>query len=1074
MPDNETNRTEDVTAEEVKPRIKKIPEVISLTENTLGIVGSSFKGPAFVPQTFATYALDNEPSGTLNTFENVFGSLDEIDKIYESQFAAYEWFNQGGQQLSFVRILGVGNNWQQNEEGIVEGSGFIVGGNVVSGSFVPGELNKNKFSEGDYTGKVHFVGKKLQNNQFVSDASVNRLSSKNDHLQQIGFDSSISSANIITSAIFCPSGSQLLFQSSPDFDLTEQINSVDIDSAIANNLLDVQETDVKNPIIIVRDIEDQDRRVILDYTVSLENKKRQFAHENFNYDSTLILQKGHLNYANFYSKDDLKISIDNPKTFFLKTAQNTPVFEDFRSTYKPSKTPWVVSQPLNRDGLDSNRVDLHTKCQKLFRFYTIDDGEVGNNFRIRIKPQKLGSVKDRIWSRFSVYFWKYNKNRNDFDEIMSFLNLNLNPDSPDYIGRVIGTAFEKYNNESGKVEKSGFYETQNNFIRVEMSDYVEYFQSTKLYEVVPSGFFPYPRINTNGLTFEGSSVLQNPVAYVSNIFRKPLSPFDISNDAVYWGVNFNDETSINDIVPIDGVEYNYRLSAKSPTNADSVLNFYYYSKYFQDNYIDKSKNVWQYDLEDNDTDVTNSFFHLEKILYIPASDINDVQNWKLAMYRRDGIDPAVISSLSDASSVFKYLNVEDLLYVKGNNDSLHSRYLSFDLFTYGGFNGTNILDKDKSLLNQSAFIREVEDETNLLNSEGPTTFSYDKAHDILIDISNAEIDSLCFPQIGHNKFNKRVSDVANEERRYVALLNVPEYVQSQILKDYNFYNVDLNKTSDNRDKQTENLNFADLSTGIDTAVADASSYYFNNKYTLNFCNIISSEIDKENIIDNKFVCMPSMNAVRSIARSLSKPIDSIKIFNSSFIKNLKVFNNIFTDANNNDYARIINNSIRSQNNVNFIVNKPVSREQNVIIPNSGNTSLRNRNSLNRLGHNTRIIIDIKKKLKYNILQSNVLFEPNHSIDNKYVILYNILNTTLLEYVNNDIINNYFVSLETGLSRRSQLDKLNNLIRSKVAISLFGKSKDDKAITEFSLSDIINSIQNSLTETNNESIISIDI
>ena len=62
--------------------------------------------------------------------------------------------------------------------------------------------------------------------------------------------------------------------------------------------------------------------------------------------------------------------------------------EDFISPYKTAKTPWIVSQPLNREGLD-NTTDrkLWEKCIKLFRFHAIDDGKSGNNYRVDIKPQ---------------------------------------------------------------------------------------------------------------------------------------------------------------------------------------------------------------------------------------------------------------------------------------------------------------------------------------------------------------------------------------------------------------------------------------------------------------------------------------------------------------------------------------------------------------------------------------------------------------------------------------------------------------------------------------------------------------
>ena len=52
-------------------------ESISLTTETLSIVGTAEKGPAFVPQQFVSF---NSSANILNTWENVFGSFSSQNK----------------------------------------------------------------------------------------------------------------------------------------------------------------------------------------------------------------------------------------------------------------------------------------------------------------------------------------------------------------------------------------------------------------------------------------------------------------------------------------------------------------------------------------------------------------------------------------------------------------------------------------------------------------------------------------------------------------------------------------------------------------------------------------------------------------------------------------------------------------------------------------------------------------------------------------------------------------------------------------------------------------------------------
>lgn len=1092
---NDQNNSADILSQ----REFKALETISLSSDNIGIAGTSLKGPAFVPYTFQTY---DKSDSIYNTFENVFGSLQDLSEVNVSQLSVYESFNQGAEQVTFVKGLGAGLSGIPNEEGITLGSGFVVGGQVVSGSNNENFLGSNKFSNGNYEGKVNFICSAYKNNNVVSNNNVTTvICPTNDYLEQIGYSSDTTTGYLINHAVFCPSGSKLLISSEYDPDDSNVIDS-DRDDAVsgAGDNLSEDFTTEKFANLYVANLLDRDRNLITDYTSKLKNDIVTFSEDRFNFKNKNILHKGHLVYGSYLSSlqnFSLSSEVGARKHFIVKGSnnQNEPVYENFVSPYKTAKTPWVLSQPLNRNDLEDNRVDLFSKCEKLFRFWSTSDGEIGNNYRIRITPQKIGDKTNKTWSRFSVKVMYYNKKTNDFDEVFEYKDLNLNPNSGDYIGRVIGTEREFYNFKTKKVELEGHYRVANSHLRVEISDKIEY-QQIDAYEIVPSGFMPYPRINTSGLSIDiddnnAETPRQMPIKYNSNLLRSQ-NRSEIHEQGKYWGVCFHNTERSSDI-RLTNFSNNVRafFVMSKILESDNIKDFYYYSKYFQEDYNDKNLNSWVSDLEDNNIDLTNSLFHLEKILYV-KSILNEFNNnttssnylWKHAIYRRDGKAVNDIGLLGATAQDFSYVNIDEILKDNTENDSDHSSFLSFDFFTFGGFDGVNILDSDKAMMNQTSFVREIEDETNSNSKNGPTRFIYNTLHDVITDDANCDIQVLTFPEIGHNDFNKKVSEVA-ALGRYMTVLNVPEFivkkdeedniVETGILKDYNFYitepDVADSVIDDIRRNRIVNNNLGEeLSDGSSLTLSESASYYYNNKFTLNVCNTVSASIeDIDSISDRDFVLLPSYIALKSVASKLSSPLDSINniSLNESIVKLKSTFNTIFNSPNNNKFSQTLKNSLNSNSTINYVIN------DQIIKLNSANTAVFERDSLNRLGHNVRIMLDIKKKIKYAIFQNEILFDLNSRQLPTNVTLNALLERILSDYSQRRIIKDYFVSINSGVDAASNRDRLNNLLRTKVAISLYG-IKEDESIQEFTLSDVINTIQNNLTEINNQDIIQVNV
>jgi len=1091
-------------------RVFKTPEFISLSADNIGLAGPSQKGPAFVPQTFTSF---EESETILNSYENVFGKIDDLLEVNQTQFAVYESFNQGAEQVTFVRGLGAGLTGIPEESGIVSGSGFFVGKQVVSGSSTNNILGSNKFSSGDYEGKVNFICTAYQNNNItdIDNNDVPTICSSNDYLEQIGYNNDEDIGYLINHAIMCPSGSRLL--------LTEEINLAErtrlrFDAEnIVNDNNDLKSfSTFERPDIFVANLLEVERNLILDYKqVTLTNTVRTYSESSFNFNVANFLHKGHLNYGAFIkNKNDAKIlNTPNSRKHFVATGSNdanTPVYENFVSSYKTAKTPWILSQPLDRNGIEDNRQNIFNKCVKLFRFHSLDDGEAGNHYRIRVTPQKLGDNKIKLWSKFSVKVSFYNLQKNKFNDLFEYTNLNLDPQSKDYIGRVFGTKREYYNFHTKKVETEGLYENTNNHLRVEISDDVE-FELLKSYEVIPSGFMPYPRLNTSGLSINIDDNTENnktpkqvPLSYNCNLLRDNSGAL---LEDKYWGVCFDKyvRKKLDETLALNGQNYDLFYNHVVVNNVielfkKEIKNYYFYTKYFQNTYLNKDLNSWVTDLEDNNEDITNALFHLEKIFYADShlsevnnGDVDENKIWKFSIYRRDGKKISDISSLGTAGNQFSYVNIDEFLRTEDENDSNHSQYLSFDFFTYGGFDGINILDNDKRKMSQTAFVRESEDETNSQIYSGPTTFIYDTLHDVITDDGDCDIQVLSFPEIGHHNFNKKVSNKAGEEQRYLTVLNTPEFVVekdessnitgSGILKDYNFFITEPEALTidDPRRNTLGNENIGEeLSDGIALTLSASLSKYYNNKFTVSFCNTLNSVIENSrNILDTKFVMMPSYLGIKLIAGNINRPFDSIESSDlvDSRVRIDSIFNITFQSLFNNNFSRVVKNSISTNSSINYMVGHIESEGVANIKPNSSNTAIFNRNSLNRLSHNTRIMLDIKKKIKYAILLNDMLFNQNVNQQPLNSRLNFLLNNILTQYKQRKIISDYFVSINPGTDSLSRRKRLFNILSTTVAISLFG-IREDNSIQEFKLSDIIRIAQNSLTETSNQDIIEVNV
>jgi len=161
---------------------------------------------------------------------------------------------------------------------------------------------------------------------------------------------------------------------------------------------------------------------------------------------------------------------------------------EFLQDFQVATTPWVTSQKIG------------SAVKNLLRFHTLSHGNsVNYETKVAIRDIKTATeVSDpNGYATFTVEVRRVNTANitnsiygliSDTDSspaIESFLNVNLDPDSPRYIARVIGDRYQTVTND-GDLVISGDYPNQSRYIRVEVTEGVS--NKTNDKTLFPFGF----------------------------------------------------------------------------------------------------------------------------------------------------------------------------------------------------------------------------------------------------------------------------------------------------------------------------------------------------------------------------------------------------------------------------------------------------------------------------------------------------------------------------------------------------------------------------------------------------------
>jgi hypothetical protein len=649
-----------------------------------GIIGTSEKGPAFVPVTVGSFSDYTTKFGTLNPRHLAPYAVDK--------------YLTNGTALTFIRVLGAGSNLTTGHiddtrtKGIVRNAGFKISGSLDEA------VDK-------HVGSVQFIAAK--HTVSSNEAFGMPLFSNNNTFFTTG---SADEVFLVRGMLFAASDTRIQIlshnaswtQAAPDA-ATASPTNLDFKLVISSSAgASFSTGDGFSGLRIL--------------TASLDPDSDNYFAKILNTDPEKFGQEKHLVYCDFAVDSQLATISDDPDSVMIASGTlNTSTtsgdtlmpfiesFGRFDTRFKTPKTSNFISQPFGETEYD------------LFHVEALDDGAYSNTrFKISIANLQKSSNPKNDFGTFALQVRAFDDSDTAPKVLEQFSNVSLDPESENYLARVVGDAkvfynFDSEDEDDRRLITRGRFPNRSRLIRVVMNPEVE--NGNVPATSLPFGFRGPEVLNTNPLLrdIELSDPLLRlaaddaparllgsvlpPVPFRFKTTRGDVSttgafvgapgPTEIVDQRYYWGVKF--ERNNNVLNPNVSQRTNALIKSITKLNGLKELDVLVTGSYTDE--------------------FNNNKFTLAKVA-LSNSSLTDVTasaevHMREAAYIRNGRPDGTEYLIPDPSSAAPRVTLASL-YQRGTNASLFNRFSSYAKFTtmlQGGFDGTNILDRNSSQQN---------------------------------------------------------------------------------------------------------------------------------------------------------------------------------------------------------------------------------------------------------------------------------------------------------------------------------------------------------------------------------------
>lgn len=747
------------------------------------LIGTANKGPAYVPVTVSSF----------NEFIQTFGNLDP-DKF--GPYAANE-FLKNRSALTYVRVLGAGANSSDSHlavttnYGIVNNAGF--------------KLEGTSSPDGRHTGLAQFLVARHEIGTYEGSAAP--TFSDNDTFTGSSY------VNLVRSLIMTPVTAKILVAAS-NATLTNASfgtggSSLDDDADLISG---------KFKLIISSTLGSEFSTTdslpgIKVFTTSFDPTDDDYISKVLNRDPDKFFQDQHYLHADFPVDKAIAFASGSAQSrvAILSGSTNTSssgdsslvfrkVFGSYNTRFATPKTSKFISQPYGTVEYD------------LFHFESLDDGEYGNQlYKISISNLKASANDADRFPTFTVQIRSWGDTDQTLQVIEQFTNCSLNPASSNYVAKLIGDRKVYYNFDSATASEkrliaAGKYPNRSSYVRIVMNSAIDEGQVPDT--ALPFGFRGPNVLNINPLVISTdalpssqsrlsgklnaswlqlSSSFMPPVPMRFKVTRGEMSSSptfvgqsgntEIAAPALYWGVKFERDSvssspsstallnpnvvsvkndMLASLTKFMGIE---KLDALVTGSAADQLN---------NNKFSLSKVVLY---NDSIGDLTSSISaHMKEAAYIRNADL-DKSNYTYTENSRNRLTFATLLS-SGSSATFNRF----------------SSFMKFTNFMYGGFDGTNFLERNARRLNDKSVSFDTgggaSDSNSILgfasnpsgqNVDNSGVTSYLAAVDIATDPMSANNNLLAIPGIKEPYINDVTMAKVKDYGLAMHVMDIPSY-----------------------------------------------------------------------------------------------------------------------------------------------------------------------------------------------------------------------------------------------------------------------------------------------------------
>jgi hypothetical protein len=215
----------------------------------------------------------------------------------------------------------------------------------------------------------------------------------------------------------------------------------------------------------------------------------------------------YLNFGNFAASQSV-----NASASLALTDANCSFTSSFAEGYSAASTPWVTSAGGVR----------------LFKFVHNSHGTKTNrDVKIGISSIAV-SADPNAYAKFNIIVRAWDDTERTPVILESYLNVTLDPNASNYIGRVIGDKYQEYDSNLGKVVEMGDFPSLSNYIRVQIASSVA--NDAIIPSTAPAGH---------------EAIFETIAGFTG--YRLPAATYTYSNtgSAAYSGFNYYDTDNIN-------------------------------------------------------------------------------------------------------------------------------------------------------------------------------------------------------------------------------------------------------------------------------------------------------------------------------------------------------------------------------------------------------------------------------------------------------------------------------------------------------------------------------------------------